>query len=59
MFEMPIVFSTIKSMIPIMILWRPKISIVPMEIMVMMRLFMVLRDFARYMKAYTDIRLTT
>lgn len=59
MFEMPTIFSIIKSITPIIILCSPKISIVPMEIRVMMRIFMVLRDFARYMKAYTDMKFTT
>ena len=59
MFVMPTIFSTIKSIMPIIILWMPKISIVPMEIRVMMRLLMLLRDFARFMKVYTDMKFTT
>ena len=59
MLEIPVAFSIMKSIMPIIILWRPKINSVPMEIRVMMRFFMVFRDFARYMKAYMDIRFTT
>ena len=59
MLEILVAFSIMKSIMPIIILWRPKISIVPMEIRVMMRVLMLFRDLAKYMKAYTDIRLTT
>ena len=47
MFVMPIVFSTMKSIIPIIILWRPKIRIVPMEIRVMIRLLMLFSERLR------------
>ena len=59
MLEISVAFSIMKSIMPIIILWMPKISIVPMEIRVMMRVLMLFRDLAKYMKAYTDIRLTT
>jgi len=53
------IFSIQKSITPIIIRWRPKISIVLMEIRVMMRVLMLFRDLAKYIKAYTDMRFTT